>query len=326
MRATFHILRHNTGDVVHIHNGGNSLWAPILRLAGKRVYVAQDGLDWKRKKWSWYAKAYLWLSMYMTAYFPTITILDNIFAREVFEQKFRRKFLFIPYGSDFVDPTGPTRCENEVTQGELLPLCRPLHSREGDPLPHRGVRGPGDRQAAGHHRRQPESGLALREADPRHDRPADPLPRLRVRQRDARADEGLLLLRPALGHRGPLAGATHSHGPGDAGHLQRHPGERVRRRHTAVLFEAGNAESLRTQLAWALEHPDEMREFGRQERARARSLFSWDRIVEAYEKVFTMKRADEDAPEPRGQSPGGRRARRSGRGGEHLAAQSRLEL
>jgi len=100
MKATFHIIFHNTAKVVHIHNGGNSIWAILLRLTGKRVFISQDGVDWKREKWSWYAKLYLYISSMITAYIPNDVIIDNIFSKEFFEKRFKKKFSFIPYGSE----------------------------------------------------------------------------------------------------------------------------------------------------------------------------------------------------------------------------------
>ncbi len=100
MKATFHIIFHNTAKVVHIHNGGNSIWAVFLRLAGKRVFISQDGVDWKREKWSWYAKLYLYVSSMITAYVSNDVIIDNVFSKEFFEKRFKEKFSFIPYGSE----------------------------------------------------------------------------------------------------------------------------------------------------------------------------------------------------------------------------------
>jgi len=100
MKATFHIIFHNTAKVVHIHNGGNSIWAVFLRLAGKRVFISQDGVDWKREKWPWYAKLYLYISAMITAFIPNDVIIDNIFSKEFFEKRFKKKFSFIPYGSE----------------------------------------------------------------------------------------------------------------------------------------------------------------------------------------------------------------------------------
>jgi glycosyltransferase involved in cell wall biosynthesis len=101
--ATFHIILFNSADVVHIHNGGNSIWALFLRLFGKRVYVSQDGVDWKREKWAWYAKIYLYFSSFITAFIPNGIIFDNLHAKDLFERKFRRKYYFIPYGSEVSD-------------------------------------------------------------------------------------------------------------------------------------------------------------------------------------------------------------------------------
>ena len=67
-KATVDIIWNDTADVVHIQNGGNSIFSVALRLAGKKTFISQDGVDWKRDKWPWYGKAYLYLSSYLTAY------------------------------------------------------------------------------------------------------------------------------------------------------------------------------------------------------------------------------------------------------------------
>ena len=100
LKCTFDIIVHNTGDIVHIQNGGNSIWALPLRIFGKKVFISQDGIDWKRDKWPWYGKIYLRLSTYVTAYLPNEIIFDNVFAKQFFEKKFRKKFLYIPFGSE----------------------------------------------------------------------------------------------------------------------------------------------------------------------------------------------------------------------------------
>jgi glycosyltransferase involved in cell wall biosynthesis len=106
-KATLHIVFHDTADVIHIHNGGNSIWALPLRLFGKKVLVSQDGIDWRRKKWPWYGKAWLYLSTYITAYVPNRVIFDNIYSRDVFVRKFKKQFDFIPYGSEVSHGTNP---------------------------------------------------------------------------------------------------------------------------------------------------------------------------------------------------------------------------
>ena len=99
-KCTLNLIFKNRADIVHIQNGGNSIWAGILRLAGIRVVISQDGIDWNRDKWSWYGRLYLRMSSFITAHIPNAVIFDNIFAREKFEKRFRRHYDFIPFGSD----------------------------------------------------------------------------------------------------------------------------------------------------------------------------------------------------------------------------------
>jgi glycosyltransferase involved in cell wall biosynthesis len=105
-KATIHIILYNTADIIHIHNGGNSIWALPLRAFGKKVFVSQDGIDWRRRKWPWYGKAWLYLSTYITAHVPNRVIFDNIYSRSVFEKKFKKRFDYIPYGSEVSHPDG----------------------------------------------------------------------------------------------------------------------------------------------------------------------------------------------------------------------------
>lgn len=99
-RATAHILVHDTGEVVHVQNGGNSIFFPVLRLFGKRVYLTEDGAEWDRGKWPWYARLYLRAMNHLTAHVPNGVIFDNVFVRETFEQRFHRGYHYIPYGSE----------------------------------------------------------------------------------------------------------------------------------------------------------------------------------------------------------------------------------
>lgn len=121
-KVTWHILRNNTGKVIHIHNGGNSVWALPLRLCGKRVFVSQDGVDWKREKWPWYGKLYLYVSALITAYVPNDVIIDNIFSKEFFEKRFKKKFSFIPYGSEVPEVKDDDAIFKKlgITRGEYL--------------------------------------------------------------------------------------------------------------------------------------------------------------------------------------------------------------
>lgn len=121
-KVVLHIIQHNTGDVVHIQNGGNSLFIPFLRLFGKKVFLTEDGAEWNRGKWPWYGRLYLRLMTYLTAHVPNGVIFDNVFVREMFEKRFGKRYHFIPYGSEpHVDEASSTVLERlGVRAGEYF--------------------------------------------------------------------------------------------------------------------------------------------------------------------------------------------------------------
>ncbi|MFZ4759610.1 MAG: glycosyltransferase family 4 protein, partial [Burkholderiaceae bacterium] len=100
IKVCWDIVRHDRADVVHMQNGGNSPFALALRLCGKKVFLSQDGVDWKRAKWPWYGRIYLWMTQYLTAIAPHAVIFDNIFCKAEFEKRFKRTYDFIPFGSE----------------------------------------------------------------------------------------------------------------------------------------------------------------------------------------------------------------------------------
>ena len=103
-KCTLRLIFNRKIKCVHLHSGANSLWAILLRLSGKKVVVTLFAMDWKRDKWSWYAKLFFRFSNYLTAIAPNHVVFDNIFTKEYFEKKYNKTFDFIPYGSEVPDP------------------------------------------------------------------------------------------------------------------------------------------------------------------------------------------------------------------------------
>jgi glycosyltransferase involved in cell wall biosynthesis len=100
LRVVLDIIVHNRADVVHMQNGGNSPFAAILRLFGKKTFLSEDGNEWERGKWSALGKAYLQTTMLLTSFVHNEVIFDNIFTRAYFEKRFKKKYAFIPFGAD----------------------------------------------------------------------------------------------------------------------------------------------------------------------------------------------------------------------------------
>ena len=114
LKCTLDVVFFNRADIIHLHSGANSIWAFILRLVGKKVFISQFAMDWKRDKWPWYGKLFYLFSNYLTAYLPNGVIFDNIFTKKYFENKFKRNYDFIPYGSEVKDPGNNTVILNQL--------------------------------------------------------------------------------------------------------------------------------------------------------------------------------------------------------------------
>lgn len=113
-KATFDIIFRNRAKIIHLQSGANSIWALLLRLFGKKVYLSQFAMDWKRDKWPWYGKLFYHFSNYLTAYVPNRVIFDNIYTKEYFEKKFHRHYDFISYGSEVKEPSNHTSIMDKV--------------------------------------------------------------------------------------------------------------------------------------------------------------------------------------------------------------------
>lgn len=83
-------LGYNTGFL--------SAW---LRARGRVNIINMDGLEWKRAKYSWAQRVYLWLNERLAAWSGTKLIADHpAIAEHLATRVSRSKILTIPYGSD----------------------------------------------------------------------------------------------------------------------------------------------------------------------------------------------------------------------------------
>ena len=285
--CTVHIIVNNTGNVVHIHNGGNSIWGLPLRLFGKRVCVSQDGLDWKRGKWKWYARLFLRVSMYVTAYVPNATIFDNVFAQNIFEKKFRRKYNVIPYGADLAEPRtlsalrkfGLKRSNYFLFVGRFIPdkgihylieAFESVATRKqlvivgGSPNPgsdyERSIRATKDPRIRFLGFVYGDDVLQLMKGSYCYVQPSDV--------------EGMSpVILTAMGAGVPLICSDIPENVYIAGRF-------------ALLFERSNVSSLRSRIEGALHHPRTLYQNAAKGRGQIRRLYSWDAVTGAYEKIF----------------------------------------
>lgn len=90
--GTLLTLGYNTGFI--------SVW---LRAHGRINFINMDGLEWKRAKYSWGPRAYLWMNERFAAWSGTKLIADHpAIADHLATRVPRSKIATIPYGSDQV--------------------------------------------------------------------------------------------------------------------------------------------------------------------------------------------------------------------------------
>ncbi len=98
--ATLHVLLRDTADVVNYHGMGNALFAPLLRLGGKRVVIYMDGIDWERPKWGRLARLALRTAAGMAFRWADAVYVDNQASQIRFQEVFGRAPRVITLAAD----------------------------------------------------------------------------------------------------------------------------------------------------------------------------------------------------------------------------------
>jgi glycosyltransferase involved in cell wall biosynthesis len=87
-------------DAALICNAANAPFAPILRLTGTPVAINVDGLEHKRKKWSWLARRYYRLAEYMSTWLPNQMVTDAQVIQNYYLARHNAPSTMIAYGSE----------------------------------------------------------------------------------------------------------------------------------------------------------------------------------------------------------------------------------
>jgi glycosyltransferase involved in cell wall biosynthesis len=96
--STIHAcFSHN--EVVHFHTLGPSLFSYLPRLFGKKTVVTVQGLDWQRKKWSWFARKVLRLGEWASARLPNRTLVVSRTLQKHFLDHRAKETVYTPNGT-----------------------------------------------------------------------------------------------------------------------------------------------------------------------------------------------------------------------------------
>jgi glycosyltransferase involved in cell wall biosynthesis len=87
-------------DAVLICNCANAPFSPILRLTGTPVAINVDGLEHKRKKWSWLARRYYRFAEYLSTLLPNEMVTDAQVIQDYYLARHNAPSTMIAYGSE----------------------------------------------------------------------------------------------------------------------------------------------------------------------------------------------------------------------------------
>lgn len=87
-------------DVVYVCNLANVPAVVLLRIAGKRVVLNVDGLEWERQKWSGLGRAYFRLCAAVATKLPIRLVTDAHVIQDFYRSRYGRDTDYFPYGTD----------------------------------------------------------------------------------------------------------------------------------------------------------------------------------------------------------------------------------
>ena len=102
--STSHMVTRERPDVAIYFIAGNAPVVPFARMAGVPSILQIDGMDSERAKWPRAARAIIRQFEHMSAAAATIAVTDSESVADLYEQRFGRRLLAIPYGADLPDP------------------------------------------------------------------------------------------------------------------------------------------------------------------------------------------------------------------------------
>ena len=108
-----HLWRHRRQyRYVFWFNNANLPGILMTWLARIPMAVNTDGLEWRRKKWSWPFKAYYYLATMVVTLLHSALISDSHAIQSFYRKRFGRKTSFIPYGT----PSSPEPSEDRMIE------------------------------------------------------------------------------------------------------------------------------------------------------------------------------------------------------------------
>lgn len=105
--CVMHLAVHRP-DVVHVHNIGPGMFAPLLKLLGLRVVMTYHSPNYEHKKWGAVARMILRFSEFLSLNSVDKVIFVNKFQMQKYSARIQAKSVYIPNGINRVTPSEGT--------------------------------------------------------------------------------------------------------------------------------------------------------------------------------------------------------------------------
>jgi glycosyltransferase involved in cell wall biosynthesis len=108
-------------DIVLICNNANAPFALVPRLGGAKVALNVDGLEWQRGKWNRLGRRYYEACAWLSPRLPIVLVSDAHVIAHWYREHHGRQTVYIPYGSDASRvEAGPTLARYDLEPGRYL--------------------------------------------------------------------------------------------------------------------------------------------------------------------------------------------------------------
>lgn len=283
--SVFHV-GFTDADVILLCNVGNSPLAWIPRLFGKPTVLHVDGLDRKRKKWSWLAQKYLLLCEFLAACTPTRLLTDAVAIRDYYQDRYRKDSAMIAYGAEVPELPQVPWHEHDFAvprRGYILYVCR-LEPENNPELVIRAyalLKTDWPLVVVGDNRYTPGYVERLRALSGPNVRFVGAVygPRYWELQNNA----GLFVSAFEVG--GIHPSLVEAMAAGNTLLYLDNPENREAVGDSGVRFRP-NPQELAAAMQQLLHDPEQRESLAAKARARATELYSWERIVDQYEQLF----------------------------------------
>jgi len=274
-------------EVIHFFGCGNIPFTLPARLSGKKVVLTLDGLEWKRMSYSQVARMYLRSFEELAMVFPHATVADSVSSQDWYFQRTGIMPRYIPYGI-----TRSTEVNDDILkkydlerENYVLFSGRLVYEKGAHTLieAFRSVKGDVKLAIVGDYPGGSEYTKMLKQnADSR----TVFLGFVYGKEFETARNGALIYVHPSLldGTSISLLGALGSGRCVLSSDLKENrdvAGE------SAEYFAIGDPEDLKSKLQHLLDNRATIAEAGGRAMARAKALFDWDMVTDAYEETYT---------------------------------------